>query len=506
MLVPKKGLFLDGLFQRRLIFQSYKETMHLTCTSLRTITSVRRYSSLLFVLTAFLVPATTIAAEHSQPQITPWVHPLVKKGRLGSPLVEVTPFVFKGRLYRLENWQKQWEFPGSPEGSHFEEDEVRIRDMEADRVVSIALKGHGLGEAFVWKNRVYVFAGKWGTTKKWNITQIQMTSSDNLSEWTKPALVLTAEPQEKFFNVAVCRGKNKFVLLVESNDPAWPPFTFKYFVSDDLLHWQPIPDGIYGREKYVGGPALYYEGGFYYTLYLQNLGKSWETRITRSKDLRHWDDAPEERPFVPFDPSHRNLPLRPAEVAECNASDAELCYWKGKTIVYFTGSDQVIAGDLQWAEFAGTPRQLFEHFYEEPQVGASSITANNDATHSLSKTETNPRGQFPKEITGKLIASVDAKAPWSEGHTLELDIVPENSVSQVLIQESLRLGNRISSYQIEAFHDRKWQVVARGTSIGHQRIETFAPVKTSKIRLRVTKTVPRPKIKLMAIFKIAETE
>ena len=105
---------------------------------------------------------------------------LVKKGRLNSPLVEVTPFVFKGRLYRLENWQKQWEFPGSPEGSRFQEDQVRIRDVEKDQIVSTPLTGHGLGMAFVWQNRVYVFAGNWGNVKKWNITEIEVVSSQDL--------------------------------------------------------------------------------------------------------------------------------------------------------------------------------------------------------------------------------------------------------------------------------------------------------------------------------------
>lgn len=155
------------------------------------------------------------------------------------------------------------------------------------------------------------------------------------------------------------------MLLVESNDPAWPPFTFKYFVSDDLLHWQRVPNAIYGRDKYVGGPALYYEGGYYYTLYLHNLGnKRYETRVTRAKDLVNWQDAPDGRPFLTFDPNHRNLPLRPSHLQESNASDAELCEWNGKTLVYFTGSDQVIAGDLQWAEFDGTARELLEHFYQ----------------------------------------------------------------------------------------------------------------------------------------------
>jgi hypothetical protein len=32
--------------------------------------------------------------------------------------------------------------------------------------------------------------------------------------------------------------------------------------------------------------------------------------------------------------------------------------------VYFTGGDQTLAGDLQVADFAGPPRELFERFFE----------------------------------------------------------------------------------------------------------------------------------------------
>lgn len=296
-----------------------------------------------------------------------WVNPLAYQGKLDSPLVEVTPFVFQDRLYRLENWQKQWESTDYPHGSHFEQDEVRIRDMASERIVSVPLIGHGLGMALVDDGRVYVFAGNWGTEKKWQITQIEMVSSDDLVNWTEPVVVPEAEPHEKFFNVSVCRADDRFVMLVESNDPKWPAFTFKYFESKDLLEWTLIPDALYGEEMYVGGPALYYEGGLFYTLYLHSLGKGYyETRVTRSSDLVHWQDAPVSRPIATFNPENKVHRIRPSEIRETNASDVELCEWQGETLVYYTGGDQHQSGDLQWAEFDGSPRELLESFYEEP--------------------------------------------------------------------------------------------------------------------------------------------
>ena len=120
-----------------------------------------------------------------------------------------------------------------------------------------------------------------------------------------------------------------------------------------------------GRTRYVGGPALYYEGGWYYTLALWGSKDGWDTHIARSKNLVEWGKMlPKDRPFVTFDPNKTGCPLIPPERHERNASDVELCYFEGKTIIYFTGSDQTTCGDLQYAEFDGTPRELFEAFFE----------------------------------------------------------------------------------------------------------------------------------------------
>jgi alpha-L-fucosidase len=303
---------------------------------------------------------TVTAATHAEN----WTHPLQNWAKLESPLVEVTPFVFNEKLYLMESWQKQWESPNDNDGSHFTKDEIRIRDMAADRIISTPLIGHGLGMTFIWEDTVYVFAGYWGTERKWGIHDILITSSTDLKTWTKPRKVLHTQDSEKFFNISVCRGKDQFIMLVESNDPKWPAFTFKYFTSQDLKNWKQIPGALYCTKKYVGGPALYYEGGTYYTLYLQSLGGgSYETRITRSQDLIHWEDAPEGRPFVTFQPENKVHPLRPSDLREKNASDAEICYWQGRTIVYYTGGEQHYAGDLQYADYPGTPRELLEHFF-----------------------------------------------------------------------------------------------------------------------------------------------
>ncbi|MCL5097708.1 MAG: hypothetical protein M1608_09305 [Candidatus Omnitrophica bacterium] len=300
----------------------------------------------LWMLAAALGLGWTPAGARAETGVAGWHSPLVKMGKLNSPLVEVTPFVFGDRLYRLENWRdrKVWEGLATNDPDQLA-DEIRIRDMATGQVISVPLRYHSLGTAFVWGNRCYVFAGN--QDKPAYRQQISMTYSEDLLHWSKPMAILERAENEQFFNVAVCRGSDHFVLLVESSDPAWPAFTFKYFESDDLEHWKPVPGGLYGRNKYVGGPDLHFEGGYYYTLYLESLGGGkYETRITRSKDLVHWQDAPDGRPFLTFDPSQLVHPLRSTVIHESNASDPSLCYWHGKTLVYFTGGRSAGGGGL----------------------------------------------------------------------------------------------------------------------------------------------------------------
>jgi alpha-L-fucosidase len=314
-----------------------------------------------FIL-ALLVAAGTQAAEKAGE----WKDPLTNREYLNSPLCEITPFVLNDRLYLAENYQAFVDSPLKRIGDDSEKDVLRIRDAETQQIVSVALKEHTFGTVLVWEGRAYAFAAKYIKDQPWRTaTQISMTSSADLKTWTEPKIVVDGEKGENLFNTAVCRGPDRFILLYETNDPKYPPFTFKYCESTDLVNWKRIPDALYGTKKYVGGPALYYEGGWYYTLYLEaGPDGFYDTRITRSRDLKTWQDAPKDRPFVPVNRKKQKMPLRPPELFEKNASDAELCYFRGKTIVYFTGGDQTYAGDVQRAEFSGTPRKLFEHFFE----------------------------------------------------------------------------------------------------------------------------------------------
>ena len=284
-----------------------------------------------------------------------WTNPLKEQIRVVGTSCELTPFVFRGRLYRLENFMRFHDFTGKDPAYRFHEDGFRIRDVESDRILSVPLLNHYFAIAFPWNDRVYVFAGDYEDTLPWwNIRRTVMISSDDLITWTSPRVVMEAENGEHLFNYAVCRAHGRFFMLYETNDRRWPAFIMRFCESVDLVHWRKLgTDHIYGTDKYTGGPALYHDGeqDWFYCLYLEDLGdRKWETRITRSRDLKSWQDAPAGRPVVTFDETRDvNAEVWPG-VKERSASDVELCEFEGKTHVYWINGNQEGAA----SEYRGT--------------------------------------------------------------------------------------------------------------------------------------------------------
>ena len=306
-----------------------------------------------------------------------WQNPITKRGSLNSPLVEITPLFFKGKLYLLECWRNGWDCSELPSHTQKKRSEIWMAELpegpehyDRRRYVSRPMTNHTMGSAIVWDDKVYVFSTAAQGTRDGFI--VDMTWSDDMEKWSEPVKVFESNrgkmdpfPRRHVYNVAMTRDPKGMVFLWET-DGVGGPFTMCYGrVEKPTDPWNPgiIKNARYGMGKYTGGPALYYEGGWYYTLYLENLGtqpRTWETRITRSRDLVNWEDAPGGRPVVKFDPKRTG----PGKSRERNASDVELCYHDGRTILFFTGGNQTSFSDLQWATFDGTPRELFESFFD----------------------------------------------------------------------------------------------------------------------------------------------
>ena len=47
----------------------------------------------------------------------------------------------------------------------------------------------------------------------------------------------------------------------------------------------------------------------------------------------------------------------------------------------------------------------------------------------------------------------------------------------------------------------RWEKLCEGQSVGHKRIETFAPVEVARVRLKVAAAKARPMIRNLAVYR-----
>ncbi|MBD3352208.1 MAG: alpha-L-fucosidase [Candidatus Lokiarchaeota archaeon] len=80
--------------------------------------------------------------------------------------------------------------------------------------------------------------------------------------------------------------------------------------------------------------------------------------------------------------------------------------------------------------------------------------------------------------------------------------LPENTkIHSTIIQEDIKFGQRVRQYELQYKDGQNWAVLVNGSSIGHKKIDRFRPVKTNKIRLKITQWLKEPKIKNFSVFE-----
>ena len=85
--------------------------------------------------------------------------------------------------------------------------------------------------------------------------------------------------------------------------------------------------------------------------------------------------------------------------------------------------------------------------------------------------------------------------------SLTIDLGKPTLFNRFMVQEYIRLGQRVKEFTVEAFVDSAWKEIAKGTTIGYKRILRFPAVEASKVRLRITASKCCPLISNIGIYK-----
>ena len=262
-------------------------------------------------------------------------------------LCELTPIVWQGRLVHMECRR-----PAT--GGSAKDYYLAFIDAETGRELGRCAEGYGLASAIVHRGKVYAFASRWSADGWHDVT---VFSSADLKTWTS-AEALKGDG-EGVFNTSVCAGRDGFTMAYETNDPAYPAFTIKFAQSKDLLHWTKLPQATFGTNRYTACPCIRYVDGWYYVLYLEHRAPRhyFETYVTRSRDLVHWEL------------SSANPVLSPEGLDEgVNASDPDLVEFGGQTHLYFAVGDQLTWANVKRVSQPGGLKALFASWYRQPGV------------------------------------------------------------------------------------------------------------------------------------------
>ena len=84
--------------------------------------------------------------------------------------------------------------------------------------------------------------------------------------------------------------------------------------------------------------------------------------------------------------------------------------------------------------------------------------------------------------------------------SLTIDLGKPTTFNRFLVQEYIRLGQRVKAFMLEALVDGKWKEVAKATTVGYKRILCFPSVETTKVRFSITDSKACPVISNIGIY------
>ncbi len=105
-------------------------------------------------------------------------------------------------------------------------------------------------------------------------------------------------------------------------------------------------------------------------------------------------------------------------------------------------------------------------------------------------TATNVRGNNKNFGADKTVDN-NRETYWATDDTvkkasLTINLGKPTTFNRFLVQEYIRLGQRVKAFTVDALVDGNWKEVAKGTTIGYKRILRFPSIKAAQVRLNIT--------------------
>ncbi|QEH39068.1 hypothetical protein OJF2_76800 [Aquisphaera giovannonii] len=315
------------------------------------------------MLAAFVASLIALTGPARATDDAPAAPSIRKLGTVDLDMVEATPVVFKGQLYRFE-YVRPGYVPNKTGESYF-----RFVDAETGKATPPFAGTFDLGCAFAEGGTMWAFG-----VDNWDGETIAAFRSTDLEHWERrPALKL---PGWGLFNTSVCKAGGRYVMAIEVGRPpevVGVPFTTRFAESKDLLAWTLLPEAcVYTKERYSACPTLRFHDGWFYMLYLEaRPGPTYETHLVRSRDLARWEPS-RFNPVLKASPEDKQVAnpnltedqrAKVRQAADRNNSDMDLCEFRGKTIITYSWGNQQGTEFLAQAIHDGPEAAFFKAFF-----------------------------------------------------------------------------------------------------------------------------------------------
>jgi alpha-L-fucosidase len=170
-------------------------------------------------------------------------------------IVETTPIVYKGELYRFEVVRRK-SFTSATTIDWKELDDspcLRFVHVRSNAEGPLFAENHTFGFPYAEGDVMYVVTG---VGREWGTDKLDFFRSTDLLHWENYAQLHL--PGFKIYNMNIAKKDHVYTLLVEISAPVEEcgekPFTFRFLQSTDLINWKLMPrECVFQKDRYAGG-------------------------------------------------------------------------------------------------------------------------------------------------------------------------------------------------------------------------------------------------------------
>lgn len=123
---------------------------------------------------------------------------------------------------------------------------------------------------------------------------------------------------------------------------------------------------------------------------------------------------------------------------------------------------------------------------------------------TASNTRGNSRKYNPSNVTDENPETFWATDDNITSASLEISFDKPEVINRFLIQEEIRLGQRVKKFKLEASIEGNWKTIADETTIGRKRILRFPAVETTKLRISIEDSKASPVISNVEVYNVPE--